>query len=797
MSLRFSARPSRGRLALACAAAFAWPAAHAAASDDAQLDPARERAGRSADAVAPASAVPSVPSAASAASAPSASSPADTLTAVSVTAQRQPVDPDTPAVVESITRERIDAHTNVTTEDALRYAPNLMVRKRYIGDRNSVFAGRDFNELQSARGLVYADGVLLSNLLGSSYAYPPRWSLIAPDDIARVDVLYGPFSALYPGNSIGSTVLLTTRRPEKLEASLSTQFFTQRYRDGYGLADSFGGNHQTARIANRVGRFWFALSLDRLENDGQPMQYASPNAGYNAALGPAVPATGAATDIGPNGKPRTIVGAQSIERTEQLNETIRMGYAFTDHVDATLTLGHWENHYRQHGETFLRDAAGNRVYGGNVSIGGRNVTVAPSAFAPQRADQENWLYALGLNGRLDSGWRLSGVVSAYDVSRDVLRAASTVQGGAGTLFQGDGTGWRTLDLKADAPEAGGHKFTFGYHYDNYFLRNVTYNTADWLAGPTTSLASVYRGDTRTQALFAQDAWRFAPGWLATLGLRYERWDAYGGALGNAAGTLGYADRSANALSPKLALQWDATDVWRFRLSFATGTRFPTVGELFQGTISNNAIVNNNPNLRPEKAIDWDFTAERDVGVGVVRASVFQSDLRDSIYSQTTVSGASTVTNVSNVDRVRVRGVELAFSGENVGFSGLDIDANVSASNAQILADAANPAYVGSRFPRIPRLRANLLASYRFDEHWLASVGVRYSGRQFNTLDNSDVNPDVYGGTSSFAVVDVKARYRFDRHWSASVGIDNLTDRRYYVFHPYPGRTFYGELKWSL
>ncbi|MBU9617547.1 TonB-dependent receptor [Burkholderia multivorans] len=791
MLLTLAARPTRGRLALACAAAFALPGAYAASSDSAPTDPVRDPANRSARAVVPAA------SAASAASAAAAEPAGDTLSAVSVTAQRQPLDPDTPAVVESMTRERIDTHTNVTTEDALKYAPNLMVRKRYIGDRNSVFAGRDFNELQSARGLVYADGLLLSNLLGSSYAYPPRWSLIAPDDIARVDVLYGPFSALYPGNAIGSTVLLTTRRPDKLEASLSTQFFTQRYRDGYGFADSFGGNHQTARIANRIGRFWFSLSLDRLENDGQPMQYASPNASYNAKLGRAVPVTGAATDIGPNGKARTIVGAQSLERTEQINETVRMGYAFTDRVDATLTLGHWENHYRQHGDTFLRDAAGQPVYGGNVAIGGQNLTIAPGAFAPQRGDQENWLYAFGLNGRLASGWRLSGIVSAYDVSRDVLRAASTAQGGAGTLFQGDGTGWRTLDLKAEAPEVHGHAFTFGYHYDSYFLRNVTYNTGDWLNGPVTSLASVYRGDTRTQALYAQDAWRFAPGWLATLGLRYERWDAYGGALGNASGTFGYADRSANALSPKVALQWDATDVWRFRLSFATGTRFPTVGELFQGTISNNAIVNNNPNLRSEKAIDWDFTAERDVGVGVVRASVFQSDLRDSIYSQTTVAGASTVTNISNVDRVRVRGVELAFSGENVGLKGLAIDANVSASNAQILADAANPAYVGSRFPRIPRMRANLLASYRFDEHWLASVGVRYSGRQFNTLDNSDVNPDVYGGTSAFTVVDVKARYRFDRHWTASVGIDNLTDRRYYVFHPYPGRTFYGELKWSL
>lgn len=95
------------------------------------------------------------------------------------------------------------------------------------------------------------------------------------------------------------------------------------------------------------------------------------------------------------------------------------------------------------------------------------------------------------------------------------------------------------------------------------------------------------------------------------------------------------------------------------------------------------------------------------------------------------------------------------------------------------------------------MRANLLASYRFDEHWMTSVGVRYSGRQYNALDNSDVNPGVYGGTSSFMVVDLKARYRFDRHWLASFGIDNVTDRRYYVFHPYPGRTFYGELKWSL
>ncbi|KVE24377.1 TonB-dependent receptor [Burkholderia singularis] len=791
-----AARCARRQLAAACAASLAWPTVHAAANDAAVVNsPAASPATAPA---ASASGLPPVSPRPPGAVATPAAVPARTLDVVTVTARRPAFAIDTPGVVESLTRERIDSHVNVTTEDALKYAPNLMVRRRYIGDRNSVFAGRDFNELQSARGLVYADGLLLSNLLGSSYSYPPRWSLIQPDDIARVDVLYGPFSALYPGNSVGSTVQITTRKPERLEASVSTQFFTQRYRDDYGYAGSFGGNHQTARVADRAGRFWYALSLDRLQNDSQPMQYASPNAAYNPKLGASVPVTGARTDVDPNGRPRTIVGAQTIERTEQINESLRLGYAFTDHVDATLTLGHWENHFRQHGDTFLRDTAGNPVYGGNVSFGGRNYTVSPAAFAAQSGDQENWLYGLGLDARLASGWRLSMVASAYDVSRDVLRASSGVSpAGAGTVFHGDGTGWRTVDLRAESADVRGHRLSFGYHFDTYFLNNETYNTPDWQSAVPTSLASRYRGNTRTQALYAQDAWRFAPGWLATLGLRYERWDAYGGVLGDANSTLGYAGRSANALSPKLALQWEPADAWRFRLSFATGTRFPAVAELFQGTISNNAIVNNNPNLRPEKAIDWDFTAERDVGVGVVRASVFQSDQRNAIYSQTTLAGAATYTNISNVDRVRVRGVELAFSGQNVGLRGLDVDANVSATNAQILADAANAVYVGARWPRIPRMRANLLASYRFDEHWMTSLGVRYSGRQFNTLDNRDVNPDVYGGASSYAVVDLKAQYRFDRHWLALFGIDNVTDRRYYVFHPYPGRTFYGELKWAI
>jgi len=77
------------------------------------------------------------------------------------------------------------------------------------------------------------------------------------------------------------------------------------------------------------------------------------------------------------------------------------------------------------------------------------------------------------------------------------------------------------------------------------------------------------------------------------------------------------------------------------------------------------------------------------------------------------------------------------------------------------------------------------------------VGGRYSGRQYNTLTNTDINPDTFGGTSAFLVFDTKFTFKPTKQTEIGVGIDNLTDRRYYVYYPYPGRTFYLEAKFSL
>ncbi|MEJ0004015.1 MAG: Plug domain-containing protein [Pararobbsia sp.] len=84
----------------------------------------------------------------------------------------------------------------------------------------------------SARTLVYADDVLLSALINNNNGNAsPLWFMVAPQEIDRIDVLYGPFSAMFPGNSYGAVAQITTRMPKHFEASLdvsgSTQHFSQ------------------------------------------------------------------------------------------------------------------------------------------------------------------------------------------------------------------------------------------------------------------------------------------------------------------------------------------------------------------------------------------------------------------------------------------------------------------------------------------------------------------------------------------------------------------------------------------
>jgi iron complex outermembrane receptor protein len=304
-------------------------------------------------------------------------------------------------------------------------------------------------------------------------------------------------------------------------------------------------------------------------------------------------------------------------------------------------------------------------------------------------------------------------------------------------------------------------------------------SADWINGAPASTIT-FKGSTRLQSLYAQDTWRFAPLWKATLGARAERWHAYDGGLTNVAP---FTERIETGISPKAALAWSATHDWTLKASLGRAVRNPTAAELFQ--------LNGDPQLRAEKSWTGELSAERVDESGTLRTTLFFERTRDALYSQPLTA---TVNTVQNVDKIRTNGFELAYQADDVLVKGLSLSSSLTYADSIITENSALPASVGKKQPRVPEWRANFLASYHVGQHWTSSVGLRYSGEQFGTLDNSDPHGDTYMGVSDYLVVDVRVRYRFNNRYSASVGIDNLGNAKYWAFHPYPQRTMLAELR---
>lgn len=200
-------------------------------------------------------------------------------------------------------------------------------------------------------------------------------------------------------------------------------------------------------------------------------------------------------------------------------------------------------------------------------------------------------------------------------------------------------------------------------------------------------------------------------------------------------------------------------------------------------------------MKPEKDFSKDFTITRTIGeTGEARLTFFEDYVKDAIYSQTNTY--TNVTNFQNVDKVRTRGIEVAFNKRQFLIDGLGVFANLAWTNSEILANANVPASVGKDFPRVPHWRSKIVLDYAPTDRWFITFASHYSGKQHDQLDNSDYKGG-YGGIDDFLVFDTKFSYNFQKHLTATVGIDNITDELYHVSHPYPRRTYYANLKYTF
>ena len=711
-----------------------------------------------------------------------------------------------PTTIEGITRAQIENTINASdAEDALKYMPSLLVRKRYIGDYNhAVLSTRASGTGNSARSAVYADGVLLSNYLGNGATFAPRWGMVAPEEIERVDVLYGPFSAAYGGNSVGAVVDYQTRMPKQFEAHARVAYVRQPF-ELYHTSDTFSARQAGMSLGSRHGAWSWLVSVNRTDSDGQPQTYTTRLAAAGTAGAAGLPVTGAVAGKDRSNRDILILGTATQYSTVQDHARVKLAYDFSPTVRASYSLGWWQNDSDGRPNTYLRDAAGRPVYSGAVSINGRGFTLAAADFNASKEELRHLMHGLTVksNSKGVFDWELAA--SLYDYSRDVLRAPTTARpaaanGGAGRVVDQGGTGWNTLALKGTwrpGGMRGAHIVDFGYQRAAYKLSTIERATADWLDGAPGARNQSFSGRTSIDSLYLQDTWRLAQDWKAVLGARFEHWAGREGETANALAVVRHAVRSDNFVSPKAAVAFQASDDWTLKASAGRAVRMPTVSELYQGGVNNTGtLVNNNPDLKAERSWTAELSAERLAGNSALRLTAFFERNSDALYAQTNVLVTPNVTNVQNVELIRTHGLETAWSDENVLLDGLDLQASLTWTDSKIKRNSQFPASVGKWQPRIPEWRASALATYRVSDKLSATLAARYSGKQYSTLDNTDVNGFAYQGASKYFTVDARLRYRIDRHWSVALGVDNANNYKYWNFHPYPQRSYSAEVKYD-
>jgi iron complex outermembrane receptor protein len=695
----------------------------------------------------------------------------------------------------------------VNTEDMLKYAPSLVVRKRHYGDVQDPLATRTSGLGASARSLIFVDGIMVSAPIGNNNgAASPHFGVAAPQDVSRIDVLYGPFAARYSGSSIGAVINITTKMPDHFElygdATGAVETFNQ-----YATDESVGTWQLAGGVGDRDGAFSWRLSANHLDSLAQPLGYATLTRPA-AASAVGIPVSGAFNDLNRTGAPIAVIGDTGVEHQVQDTDTLKLAYDFANQWQLTYTASLFHQNDDAGVRTYLRDAAGNPVYAANTNIGGYNYNIAASTFSNQVYNYQQTQLAQGLSLASakdgDFSWEILASNYAYlgDKQRTPTAALpGAVTSGAGTINRMNGTGWTTLDANGVWRGWTDHELSFGAHRDAETFAQTRNNLTDWIAGGTGSVVNAAKGRTATSALWLQDIWSLAPAVKAAFGLRYEDWRAYGGSNVSAAPVLNVSQPriSANTLSPKASLAWQISDAWSLNGSWGVAYRMPTVTELYQAITTGTSLTVPNPNLKPERASSYELAAERVTGSGRMRMSLFEEDITSALLSQSAplVPGSNTLFSfVQNVDRTQVRGVEFVVDQYDVLIPGLELMGSFTAADGRIRQDKAFAASVGKFIPGVPKLKANAVATFRPDDQWSFTLGARYSDRTFGTIDNSDVISQTYQGFAGYFVVDTRARYKLDDNWNISVGVDNLNNDKYFLFHPFPQRTVVMEIHYA-
>lgn len=700
--------------------------------------------------------------------------------------------------ISTLTPDDLSSINMATTEDSVKYEPSIVIRRRFIGDSNGTLGMRGSNMFQTSRSMVFADGVPLHYLLESRWNGAPRWTMVSASEIAQVDVMYGPFSAEYGGNSMGGVVNIETNIPQKREVHLDGMIFSQSF-DAYGFDGSVNGYKGFVSYGDKIGNLSIYASYNHLDNEAQPQTYRNSTI---ATSGSGTTASGGIVGNDARGNGKMYYGDTGVVDTTTDNFKIKLGYDFGNWF-ALLNIAYEDRNSQNMGDSYIQDSNGNTLWSGDVDQGGQFYTINASSLGARELNRNSLNTGLRLKGDLNETTRMEINLSSFDVLKDETRASAVNPNdpsftGAGEIEDYDDTGWQTAEAKWIFDELGmdGVSMVAGLRHEAYSLNVDVYDSNNYAQGSKDTLRDSSGGETSLNAAFAQANWAIDERWDASFGLRYEAWKSDNGYYADDdAGTpeldlVQTPSRSENRTSPKFSLGMKPTDDWIVRYSIAKAYRFPIVEELYSQYEAYTSKSLANPDLEPENGLHHNVMIERGLANGYLRVNLYRENIKDVIESQTDTTVFPSVRTFVPVDEVQTTGIEFIANVDGLFVDQLDVRFNAAYTDSEIVANSPDPSIVGNRFPRMPKWRSNVLATYHLNQAWDVGGSLQYASDSYSRLDNSDNEDQVYGAQDGYFFVGLKTTYKVNRNTRVGVGVDNLTDEVAYVAHPWPQRTLY-------
>lgn len=630
---------------------------------------------------------------------------------------------DLPVSIDAIDRRQIrEGQAQVNLSETLARVPGIVVQNRQNYAQDLQISSRGFGSRAAfgVRGVrLIADGVPATMPDGQGQA-----ATFSLSSASRIEVLRGPYSAIYGNHSGGVIQIFTEDGPARPAADTSVTF------------GSHGASRVGIRAGGQTGKLNYAVDLSRFETDGYRDHSAARREHFNGKW-----------KYAPDGDSTFTLIINALDQPDtqdplglnaaQVRSNRRQADAAAIQFNTRKDIRH-----QQGGLSYERNFGGNDALRVMGYYGTRQVTQFQSIPTGPQA----------------SPTHPGGVI---DFDRD---------------FGGLGLRWTHQGALAGGPLT----FTAGIDHDRSDEDRRGYqNFVGARTGVRGALKRNENDEVTSLGEYLQAEWQAAPRWTLIAGLRhtevkFETRDFFiTGANPDDSGSVTHRNTS-----PAAGVLFRLTPVLNLYANFGKGFETPTFNELFYKPDGTTGL---NLSLKPSRSRNFEAGIKAFAGARTrINLAVFKIETTNEIVVAGSTGGRTTFKNAGKTER---QGAELTVDsalgrGFDAYFSAAYLDASFQDAFTTCVGAPCSAVTVpaGRQLPGVPRRTLYGEISWK---HTPSGSSTALEARYHDKVHVHDLNSDAPAG--SYSVVNWRAGFE-QKHgtWRLSefFRVDNLFDRKY-------------------